>query len=120
MLKVFTFFLIFILFYTNTFSQCLNDVIDVEFQNNLAIIGQDEVIYVSQGDLWVTIGSNTGFKFLLYKNNILTSPGQIYFAIGDEVKIIPNNPETANLEIISDEPGCNNWVEDNTATLPLP
>jgi len=75
---------------------------------------------VSQGDLWVTIGSNTGSKFLLYKNNILTSPGQIYFAIGDEVKIIPNNPGTANLEIISDEPGCNNWVEDNTATLPLP
>jgi len=32
MLRIFTFFLTFTLFYTIAFSQCLNDVIDAEFQ----------------------------------------------------------------------------------------
>ena len=116
MFRFTTLLCIFIFGSLDVFSQCLNDVINAEFPNEIAIIGQDEVTYTAQGDLWVTIGSNMGDKFLLYKNNILMSSGPIYFAAGDEVKIIPNNAGTANLAIISDESGCQNWVEDNTAT----
>lgn len=116
MFKVTIILVIIISFSNFCLSQCLNDVINAEFPNEIAIIGLDEVNYIAQGDLWVTIGSNTGDKFVLYKNNILMSSGPIYFAAGDEVKIIPNNAGTANLAIVSDEPGCQNWVEDNTAT----
>ena len=122
MFRVSTHFFIFILCSSNVYSQCLNDVINAEFQNNEAIIGQDEVNYTAQGDLWVTIGANQGDKFLLLKNGMnAMPPNNIYFGIGDIIEIIPNSIGVATISITSDEPGCNNWAENNTVIQqPLP
>ena len=70
--------------------------------------------------MWITIGANQGDKFLLFKNGSIVGYNNIYFGLGDNVKIIPNNIGIATLSIISDEPGCVNWAENNTATNALP
>lgn len=70
--------------------------------------------------MWITIGANQGDKLLLFKNGSLVGYNNIYFGLGDTVKIIPNNIGIATLSIISDEPGCVNWAENNTATNALP
>jgi hypothetical protein len=121
MFRFTTLLLIFIVCSLYVFSQCLDEVINAEFPNDLAIIGQDEVNYTAQGDLLFEIAMNIGDKFLLFKNNTVQPSGLIIFTVGDILKIVPNIQGTAAFAFFSDEVGCpSNWSELNTATIALP
>jgi hypothetical protein len=111
-----------LLFLGKSYSQCLDFFVNQSFPNNEAIIGLQEVVYTSAGDLWITIGANQGDKFLLFKNGISAMPANnIYFSNGDILRLIPNSIGVATISITSDEPGCNNWAENNTVIQqPLP
>ena len=81
--------------YLNVFLQCLNDVINAEFPNDQAIIGQNEVIYIAQGDLLFEL-TQISDCFQLFKNNILQSNNVlIAFSIGDVFKIVPINTRSS-------------------------